>query len=438
MAQSLPQALDEQEQKQLLNLYYESRDEDVRQKLLEHNLRLCVKAAIEVCSLYGLKDMLDQAFSICYEELSNSLDRFDPNQTSSFASYAYSNMKLQMMSHLENERYKTYPIIDSEVAVVAFSEGEEAIDIFDHLSDADESAMPQNVASDLFVEDITKFINNAKWSDQRRDIVKMYLGLESARAYSKIEIANELKLSRQRISQLLDASLPLIQNYISENYTQSFPDAKPLTPLKFENIDERNLYIFESYYGLNGKSAKSAERISKEVCVGTPFVRTIAKKYKFEYEKTHNAKLSHTRIPPDVYYEAHKDDIFNDYYGLNGSKSLTTHEIIAKYNLTMNAATLSSLLSQMSQDAIEGNKYSQEQIAEIRHNRYKKQKIQELAKIKYVYCSYYCLDGHEPKRKFQLAQEFGVAQSTIEGWLNKYKKYLENHQSSEESTKAFE
>ena len=108
MAHNLPQPLSEQEQNQLLNLYYESRDEDVRQKLLEHNLRLCVKATMDLCTIYGLTNMIDQIFSLCYDGLSYSLDKFDPNQKTSFAYFAYSNMKHQLISHLDNEMCSLY------------------------------------------------------------------------------------------------------------------------------------------------------------------------------------------------------------------------------------------------------------------------------------------------------------------------------------------
>ena len=153
----------------------------------------------------------------------------------------------------------------------------------------------------MFVEDITNLINNAKWSEQRRNIVKMYLGVEFPKAYSKTEIANQLNVSRQRISQLLDDSLPLVQNYIAKNYPLSFPDAKPLKALKFEGVEERNLYIFESYYGLNGRAQKKFEQICKEVCLGQTFVKKIVYEYKVSYEQEHNTTLSHTRIAPETY-----------------------------------------------------------------------------------------------------------------------------------------
>ena len=428
MAHNFPQPLSEQEQNQLLNLYYETRDEDVRQKLLEHNLRLCVKVTMDLCSIHSLYNMIDQIFSLCYDELSSSLDKFDPNQKISFSSFAYSNMKFQMMNFLENENFRAYPIIDSELGFTTRSGNEDSTDVFDFLKDEDESAMPQNVASDLFVEDITNLINNAKWSEQRRNIVKMYLGVEFPRAYSKTEIANQLNVSRQRISQLLDDSLTLVQNYIAKNYPLSFPDAKPPKALKFESVEERNLYIFESYYGLNGRAQKKFEQICKEVCLGQTFVKKIVYEYKVSYEQEHNTTLSHTRIAPETYYAEHKDEIFNDYYGLNGGNPLSAHELIAKYNLNMSSVVLRATLWQMTQDAIADKKYSADEIAKIKHERSLKQKNQKLDKLKYVYCSYYGLDGYISKRKSELAQEFGVGKSTIESWLAKYKKILEKNE----------
>ena len=45
--QSLPSALPSEEQERLLLEYYETKNESIRNKLIEHNLRLCAKEAAD-------------------------------------------------------------------------------------------------------------------------------------------------------------------------------------------------------------------------------------------------------------------------------------------------------------------------------------------------------------------------------------------------------
>ena len=167
------------------------------------------------------------------------------------------------------------------------------------------------------------------------------------------------------------------------------------------------------------KEAKKAGNVISEEALGEKLIN---------YEQKYNTQLSHTRTTDDVYYESDKESIFNDYFGLNGAKTLSTNEIISKYNLNMDVSTLYSLIQQMLSCAIAENRISPEDVQKIKHDRYTNKKNQELDKLKYVFCSYYGLDGHENKRKFQLAQEFGVSPSTIEGWITKYRKILTNNQ----------
>jgi DNA-directed RNA polymerase sigma subunit (sigma70/sigma32) len=260
----------------------------------------------------------------------------------------------------------------------------------------------------------------------------MYLGLEVSKSYAKSDIANMLNLSRQRISQILDTSLPSIQNYVSKNYQHLAVNTSSQNTLNFETIYDRNLYIFESYYGLNGKQSKNAEQLAKEFSITPQFVREIIYEYKTNYENEHNSKLSHSRVSSNVYYEDYKESIVNDYYGLNGSKVLDLSEIIIKYNLSLRRGSLYSLIQDIVHTAVAENKLSVDDLAKIQSERHEKKKIQELNKLAYVFNSYYGLNGHENKRKFQLAQEFGVSPSTVEGWISKYKKHLENTSSTEE------
>ena len=63
---SLPPVLDPREQEKLLVNYFETRDEDIREKLLVHNLRLCAQCASDFCKKYNMQNHQEDFFSVCY------------------------------------------------------------------------------------------------------------------------------------------------------------------------------------------------------------------------------------------------------------------------------------------------------------------------------------------------------------------------------------
>ena len=437
LKKSLPQALSEDEQNKLLNEYYATKNEDIKQKLLEHNLRLCFKAAAEVCTLYDMQDMVDQAFSISYEELYASLEKYDPSITKSFATYALPNMKHRVIRFLDNERYRKHTFIGSEVAI----KETEVVDVFSILQDQSESSMQDQVASDLFKEDIIQFINKSGWGEKRQLIVKMYLGLEYPRQYTQMEISKLLNISRQLTSQIIGDSLKPIQSYIAKKYPYFLPAnsiPKPQASLVFKTQKERDLYIFESFYGLNGRIPKSYAQLTEELRLGMSRIKKIISDHKLEYENKHNTKLTHTRTSTEIYTDIDKDAVFNDYFGLNGSTMLSKFQIISKYKLGSSPHSFVLLIKKSIDKAISEKKFTAEEIEELKQRRSERLQSDNIEKYKYVYCSYYGLENHESKSKLELAKEFSVGLRAIESWITQYKKIQESLKDPDNQSSGFE
>jgi DNA-directed RNA polymerase specialized sigma subunit len=57
---SLPKPLDAKEQEILLYTYSKTKDENIREKIIEHNLRLCANFALEYATKYNqIKEVED-------------------------------------------------------------------------------------------------------------------------------------------------------------------------------------------------------------------------------------------------------------------------------------------------------------------------------------------------------------------------------------------
>ena len=419
-AKSLPQPLDPEEQRQLLIKYYETKDEDARTTLLEHNLRLCVMVAREACYKYNCPDLVDQTFSVCYEELANSLDKYNPYNAdqAKFSYYATTNMKLVLLRTFANENQIKYHLIDT-----VFLKDDEEESIFQFFYDESESHIAEDSASSAFVEDITSHLNTL--SSKRKQVMQMYLGIGYPCRFTQAEIAQELGVSRQNISLIVNDTLADLQKYITKNYTLSMPDLSNNSSQKsltFANVDERDKYIFESYYGLNGKKPKNINQLSSEVHLGIPQIKKIAYGYKESLSKTEQNGAVRQRVDIDSYSQYPIEAIFNDYYGLNGSKIHESSEIKLKYGLSQNV--FSNILSITKAQLISEGKYTQEQINELKQSREDRKNKLSLNKHADAYFSHYGLHGYTQKSRLQLSAEYNVALSTIDLWLRQYKQHL--------------
>ena len=423
---SLPQPLDPEEQEQLLVKYFETKDEETREKLLVHNLKLCAKCAIDYCRKFNKFDMEDQIFSVCYEELDRSLDKFDPAKETSFAHYAINNMNLKLIRYSQNEEYYLSQIVLK--IPKPDKKDDEEIDVFYFLDDG--NSLQDEVQAEIFKEDIIKFIDSSKGSNQKKEMIKMYLGLGHFRRYSKAEIAAHFNCSRASAGVTVSNYLTLLQQYIANKYGSVFPDyAEKLRKKikKFNSIEERNQYILNAYY--NGDCSKSINEIAKELGVSKGCVNEVIRTRKVSQEESASHHI--TKYRKSAYIEQF-EGIFNDHYGLNNAKLLSRTEIIEKYNLSLSSNLYYECLKRAEAVMIKKGKYTVQEIEKIKleHN----EKIRQ-ARIEHCKAVYEALQGEggaERKTAVQLARENKVAVCTIYAQFNFYKKHLESLNKSEE------
>lgn len=420
---SLPPVLSRSEQEQLLLTYYETHDGDVREKLLEHNLRLCLQCTSDFCKRYNMQDREEDMFSICYEELSRSLDRFNPTQGVPFASFVMNNMKLKLISASQKESYYNFPLVDTEITEQD-PELEESVteDLFAFLQD--DSFFPDEVASELFREDILKFIERSRQSDKNKEMVKMYLSLGYPKYFNKTEIAEHFQVSKQHASRTISDFMILIQKYIAKNYASILPDyAKKVihNSKSFKTLEERDQYIFESYYDANNQ--KSTEDLASELGLTSVCIRNIAYNQKSASKTT--PQTQHSRKKPKTSYDDQIESIFNDFYGIGSSKYFSPQELISKYNLPPEPNYISHVIASISNTLIEQGKYTSAEIRQLKQHRNDHINQSLLKKLESVYHSANGDDGYEHKSKVRLAQEHKVTVSTINAWLKQYKDYLD-------------
>ena len=324
---SLPPVLDPREQEQLLIKYFETRDEDIREKLLVHNLRLCAQCASNFCKKYNMQNHQEDFFSVCYDQLAGSLDRFDPTKETSFATFTLNNMNLSLMRYVQQEDYFSSHLV--ETISLADNKDNEDSDMFNFLFD--DTQLQEEVQTELLKEEIVKFIDSVNCLSHKKTMIKMYLGLGYPNRYTQSEIVSYFKCSRETVSTTVAKFLTLIQKYIAKNYKTVYPDyAQKVNKNKlvFKNTSERNQYILDAYY--NEQSSKSVGELAKELGISKSCISDVIKRY----QPTENGNSREHKI---VYkrrkYLDQIESIFKDRYGVNSQLVLSKQELIMKYNL---------------------------------------------------------------------------------------------------------
>lgn len=427
---SLPPVLNPEEQEQLLSKYFETKDGDLREKLLVHNLRLCLQCTIDFCRRYNMDKLQEDIFSICYDQLSRSLDRFDPAEETSFAHFALKNMRLTLYRHMQIQDYYNSHFVDN-LNLSDNNENEES-EVFYFLNNG--VNVQDEVFQEMFREDVTKFIDLQRGSDNKKQMIKMYLGLGYPKQYSKAEIASHFNCSRETASVSVSKYLKLVQKYVAKKYKSVWPDyadkVNKSSP-KFKNISERNQYILDSYY--NEEGAKSIGEIAQELAISKTCVYDVVRR---EKDADKDNKLQHKLKPKNPYKLEQIESIFNDRYGINSSRILSKQELIKKYNLPASDDAYSHALKRIEDTLIEQGKYTAEEIEAFRLARDERIKEARLAVCKDIYHSSRGDEGYKHRSIAQLARDYGVALVTIQSRIKFYREYLEarnseNNNSSE-------
>ena len=369
---TLPKVLEKTEQEDLLFNYYNTRNEQTRQKILEHNLRLCAHIAQKYATKNRIEYLVFDLYSECVIALSKALDLYNPFniQNASFSTFAANGMNYALLNFYTKENKNISKLED----IYIFNDDEDfEIDPLDSFVDPSEESFCDMIAGEELIKDV---LNSIK--DENRIIVQMYLGIDQ-KAETQYTIAEKLGCSQAKISRIIKKEFISIQKHIAKNYSLSYPQiAKEYQ----NNIEEENL-----------------------------IVRT--------KDRNKNNFNNSSQL----------DEIFNQYYGLNKTPILSLNDLSIKYNLSK--YRISNMLSEITSQYISTGKCSQQDVKKLKEQRQKKlveqkafKKNEKLKQYAYLYFSYYGINGFEKKSQIVLAKEFDVTRQQISQNIKIFEKHL--------------
>ena len=195
----LPDPLAEEEQAELFKKYYETKDEEYRNMLVSHNLKL---AASVVQKYYKSANMeFEDLFQIACLELVNVVEKYNPELGYSFSTFAVTSIKNRLSRPVSKAGSEiNLGSLDEPVRDELGNEHDE-LRLLDILSDKDESSIEE----DYLIKE--KIINICNWVNKNCTPQEIYIfeatsGIKSTPIKKCADIAKELNLSLQRVYEI--------------------------------------------------------------------------------------------------------------------------------------------------------------------------------------------------------------------------------------------
>lgn len=320
------------EQKYLLFKYSQSKDIEIRNKLIEHNLKL-VEYAIR--PYIGGRIEADDLMQIGIVELINAIDKFDPSYDVQFSTYAVKCIRGKIQNELRKNITTSEVLNDwskqtSCYETVTNDEGEmfEA-DVRDRLDNG------EDVVRDYAEWDRLERILRT-FTDEERYITEHYYGLNGYRQMSYKELCEKLGYSKGKIYLIHDKIKKRLKDYYSRDCLPLEEEDAKIKKIKdyiSKTKSDKSRVILNGIYGLNGYEKKSVDSLAKELKID-----------RHEVVKIITHVMNRLDIPEDenIYTQAEVFDALNRvknaneykvaeyYFGLNGKERQTNMKKISE------------------------------------------------------------------------------------------------------------
>jgi len=181
-------------------------DEDARNKLIMHNLRLVSHI---VKKYYGSYDAQEDLLSIGTIGLIKAIDSYNIENGTKFATYAGKCLQNEILMHFRADKK-----LKCEVSI------NETIDIDkdgNPLTYMDVISAPDTIAEDIYYKTCAnralKYINESL-DTRERQIIRMRYGLDGNKSMTQKQIAAKLGISRSYVSRIEKSAILKLEEYL--------------------------------------------------------------------------------------------------------------------------------------------------------------------------------------------------------------------------------
>ncbi|MFR7591385.1 MAG: RNA polymerase sporulation sigma factor SigK [Longibaculum sp.] len=206
--QAFKKQLTPQEENDLLEKYFQG-DQNARNQLIEHNLRLVAHIAKKY---EGGKDLQEDLISIGTIGLIKAVDSYKPNKATKLGTYAAKCIENEILMHMRSNKKIALDVSLNEVLGVDKDGGE--MTLLDILPSDQKEIIDQIQTNDQ----ITKLQEYFTILTPREQQILIFrYGLNHHEVYTQKEIASQLHISRSYVSRLEKRALiKLLKAYLND------------------------------------------------------------------------------------------------------------------------------------------------------------------------------------------------------------------------------
>lgn len=205
---SFPHPLSPEEETRCLELM-EQGDEDAKNKLITHNLRL---VAHVVKKFENTKDDIDDLISLGTIGLIKGIETFDRSKGTRLATYAARCIENEILMHLRATKRERKDVYLREPIGVD-KEGNE-ITLMDIIPDLEQPDVPESVALNLEAAKLLKCLNCL--TQRERKVIILRFGLYGKKRHTQREVAKILGISRSYVSRIEKRAIGKLYQAMSE------------------------------------------------------------------------------------------------------------------------------------------------------------------------------------------------------------------------------
>lgn len=200
---SFPKPLSKKEEEKYIKLFFEEKNIEAKNKLINHNLRLVA----HIAKKYHLKNVdQDDLISIGTIGLIKSINTFKPEKSVRISSYAARCIENEILMHLRSSS-KFSSDISIEEPIETDKNGN-SLTLIDTIA-SDKSIteeIDQKIETEKLYKYITKLLN-----PREKIIMCLRYGLGGGKPLPQREVADKLKISRSYVSRLEKKSIDILK-----------------------------------------------------------------------------------------------------------------------------------------------------------------------------------------------------------------------------------
>ena len=204
---SFPQPLTAQEERKCFE-EMKNGSERARTKLIEHNLRL---VAHIIKKYYGSSAEQEDLISIGTIGLIKAVSTFNYEKGTRFATYAARCIENEILMYFRNKKKYAQDVSISDP--IDCDKDGNSLSLMDIM--ADEHSVSEDIEDRLRAEKLYKSISEVL-SPREKEIIYLRYGLKGKKAYTQIEVAKRLGISRSYVSRIEKKALGLLKERLGE------------------------------------------------------------------------------------------------------------------------------------------------------------------------------------------------------------------------------